>query len=213
MQSSYRTELGSSKKNQSIFAAQYQFQISNQTGETILFKTKKTPAFIEIQPEESHPLEFVDRKRRVLENQHEESGFIDISSENENSTQEENSDLELENYGISKPISPYRKEKFRLLKNEPKNVSLQVLLAAGTLNSHKTSVFEVNFDTLSCQKIFLDETKRLYVICQAISKGSTKTLCVRSPIQIFNQLKIPMELKLSNRSHLHHEDENLSRYA
>jgi len=67
MQSSYRTELGSSKKNQSIFAAQYQFQISNQTGETILFKTKKTPAFIEIQPEESHPLEFVDRKRRVLE--------------------------------------------------------------------------------------------------------------------------------------------------
>lgn len=62
------------------------------------------------------------------------------------------------------------------MKSEPKHISLQVRLAQGTDYQTQTSVFEVNFDSLSAQKIFIDESKRVYMIVQAVNRGQTKVL-------------------------------------
>ena len=59
----------------------------------------------------------------------------------------------------------YRRGKFRLKKSEPNIVLLQVLVQQGK-ELMRTESFEINFNLLSCQRVFLDETRRLYVICQ-----------------------------------------------
>ena len=57
----------------------------------------------------------------------------------------------------SKPVSRYRREHLRYLRGQPKKVFF--------LLSEK--VFEVNLDSLTCQRLFLDEQRQLYVICQS----------------------------------------------
>ena len=70
-------------------------------------------------------------------------------------------------------------------KSEP-NIVYFYLRIQGTQG--KRHEFEINFDTLSCQRRYLDEQKKLYVICQTYSKDGTKTLVIRSPIQVTNNL-------------------------
>jgi len=42
----------------------------------------------------------------------------------------------------------------------------------------------------------LDEQKLLYVICQTYTKDGLKTLVIRSPMQVTNNLQIPIEVSL-----------------
>jgi hypothetical protein len=51
------------------------------------------------------------------------------------------------------------------LKSEPKKVQFQVLIQYGS-EIERTSVFELNIESLACQKFFLDDQKEFYVICQ-----------------------------------------------
>lgn len=63
----------------------------------------------------------------------------------------------------------------------------------------RTPVFEVNIDIQACQRIFLDDQKEFYVICQTQQADGKKHLIVRSPMQICNNLQIPLEMILSNQ--------------
>ena len=98
-----------------------------------------------------------------------------------------------------KPVSRYRRENLRYLRGQPKKVSLQVLIA-NERSFDKSSVFEVNLDSLSCQRVYLDEQRQLYVICQTQTKNGAKHLIIRSPMQITNNLQIPMEVQLIQTS-------------
>ena len=89
----------------------------------------------------------------------------------------------------------YRRGKFRLKKQEPNIVLLQVLIQEGK-ELNRTESFEINFNLLSCQRVFLDENRRLYVICQIQNKDGQKILVVRSPMQVTNNLQIPIEVQL-----------------
>ena len=60
----------------------------------------------------------------------------------------------------------------------------------------KTLSFEINFDSLNCQRVYLDEQRQLYVICQTQIKDGQKHLIVRSPMQVTNNLQIPIEVQL-----------------
>ena len=91
----------------------------------------------------------------------------------------------------------YRRGKYKFKKSEPNRVILQVLIQHGK-DLERTPVFEVNFDSLSCQRIFLDENRELYVICQIQNKDGQKTLIVRSPMQVTNNLQIPIEVQLNS---------------
>lgn len=86
-------------------------------------------------------------------------------------------------------MSRYRREHLRYLRGQPKKVFF--------LLSEK--VFEVNMDSLTCQRLFLDEQRQLYVICQTQTKNGVKQLLIRSPMQITNNLQIPIEVELVSR--------------
>lgn len=57
-----------------------------------------------------------------------------------------------------KPRSMYRRGKFKFKKSEPNRVILQVLIQHGK-ELERTPSFEINFDSLSCQRVFLDENR------------------------------------------------------
>ena len=94
---------------------------------------------------------------------------------------------------FNKPISKYRRENLKYLRGQPKKVYLQILIM-GDGYVEKSSVFEINVDNLTCQKIYLDEQRQIYIICQIISKHGSKQLIIRSPMQITNNLQIPIEI-------------------
>ena len=57
-----------------------------------------------------------------------------------------------------KPRSMYRRGKFKFKKSEPNRVICQVLIQHGK-DLERTPSFEINFDSLSCQRVFLDENR------------------------------------------------------
>jgi len=61
--------------------------------------------------------------------------------------------------------SIFRRRNYKFLKVEPKKVYFQLLVQQGS-EIERTSVFEVNVDSQACQRIFLDEQKEFYIICQ-----------------------------------------------
>lgn len=60
--------------------------------------------------------------------------------------------------------SIYRRRNYKFMKSEPKKVQFQVLIQYGA-EVERTSVFELNVESLACQKFFLDDQKEFYVIC------------------------------------------------
>ena len=60
--------------------------------------------------------------------------------------------------------SLYRRRNYKFLKSEPKKVFFQIHIQSGS-TTEKTSVFDVNVESLTCQRFFLDDAKELYVIC------------------------------------------------
>jgi len=95
------------------------------------------------------------------------------------------------------PRSIFRRRNYKFLKSEPKKVLFQIMFQGGT-KMEPTQVFEVNVETLSCQRFYLDDQKEFYVICQTQQSDGKKHLIIRSPMQICNNLQIPIELILSN---------------
>ena len=63
-----------------------------------------------------------------------------------------------------KPRSMYRRGKYKFKKSEPNKIVLQIMIHNGK-ELDRTPSFEINFDSLSCQRVFLDENRELYVIC------------------------------------------------
>ena len=63
----------------------------------------------------------------------------------------------------------------------------------------RTSVFEINIDIQACHRIFLDDQKEFYVICQTQQADGKKHLIIRSPMQICNNLQIPLDHTLRSR--------------
>ena len=94
-----------------------------------------------------------------------------------------------------KPRSQYRRGKFKFKKSEPNKVFLQVRIQQGK-ELIQTNPFEINFDSLTCQRFYLDDNRKLYVICQIQNKEGNKILVVRSPMQVSNHLQIPIEVQL-----------------
>ena len=97
----------------------------------------------------------------------------------------------------TRPRSIFRRKNYKFLKVEPKKVFFQIIVQYGS-GYEKTSVFEVNVDSSACQRIYLDELREFYVICQTQQSDGKKHLIVRSPMQICNNLQIPLELILTN---------------
>lgn len=62
----------------------------------------------------------------------------------------------------------------------------------------ESRVFEVNVESLGCQRVFLDEQKEIYVICQTQQIDGKKHIVIRSPMEIVNNLQIPLVVKLFN---------------
>ena len=98
-----------------------------------------------------------------------------------------------------KPRSQYRRGKFKFKKSEPNKVFLQVRIQQGK-ELIQTNPFEINFDSLTCQRFYLDDNRKLYVICQIQNKEGNKILVVRSPMQVSNHLQIPIEVQLLRSS-------------
>lgn len=168
------------------------FNIKNNTGEMLLFKTSKQPAFAELQPEEVQELEFDNKKEfneDVAAKVKHESGEDEIIDEGQMGKVGDQIDKAI------KPVSKYRMENLRYLRGQPKKVYLQLHTQNGK-NIDRSSVFEVNLDSLTCQRVYLDDQRTLYVICQTQTKNGIKHLIVRSPMQITNNLQIPMEIRL-----------------
>lgn len=180
--------------------------IKNKTGEMLLFKPGRQPAFTEMQANETLPLDFqksnlmgVASGQNLLSAEDNTSkGLFDgvassemqPDSENvsnnwvESSSEEGDSEPEADEMSNfvpfslggmrgpdagQKPRSMYRRGKYKFKKSEPNRVVLQVLIRRGK-ELERTTSFEINFDSLSCQRVFLDENRELYVICQIQNK-------------------------------------------
>lgn len=96
------------------------------------------------------------------------------------------------------PVSRYRREHLRYLRGQPKKVYIQIICKA-ELGEEKSSVFEIDLDTLTCKTDYIDAGKRFQVIFQTQSKNGVKHLLIRSPMLITNNLQIPLELHLMKR--------------
>jgi hypothetical protein len=57
---------------------------------------------------------------------------------------------------VVKPVSKYRRENLRYLRGQPKKVYIQIMTGQGR-EAENSSVFEVNLDSLTCQRIYLDD--------------------------------------------------------
>ena len=56
-----------------------------------------------------------------------------------------------------RPVSKYRRENLRYLRGQPKKVFFQLFIGNEKgLMGERTSVFEVNLDSLTCQRFYLD---------------------------------------------------------
>ena len=95
----------------------------------------------------------------------------------------------------SRTVSKYRRENLKYLRGLPKKVYFQVMIMNDNY-VEKSSVFEINVDNLSCQRLYLDEQRQNYIICQIITKHGAKHLIIRSPMQITNNLQIKLEIEL-----------------
>lgn len=60
----------------------------------------------------------------------------------------------------------FRRKNFKYMKSDPKKVIIQLHIQKGQ-EIEQTSVFEVNVEGgQACQRIFLDDKREFYVICQ-----------------------------------------------
>jgi len=179
--------------NDQLIYSTSSFFIRNKTGEALLFKAGKQPAFTEMQNNETLPLDFnssplPEAHENLLADETGSKGFFDgvassdmqpssdllsniqtdedeDDSENvEETDQEQQMPHEHRVFQPQKPRSMYRRGKFTLKKSEPNIVLLQVLISQGK-EITRTESFEINFNLLTCQRVFLDETRKLYVIC------------------------------------------------
>ena len=180
------------RQHQELFFSPSSYFIKNKTGEILLFKAGREPAFTEMQPNETLPLVFqkeqasdVGPVSKLLSGSEDnldtfggsKGGFTGPPSSDvvpsersgEQTTSEEESDPEegadtdfaltfgmRQGMALHKARSIFRRGRFRFKKSEPSRVQLQVLIQHGK-QLEKTPSFEVNFDNLMCQRVYLDE--------------------------------------------------------
>eukprot|EP00347_Sterkiella_histriomuscorum_P015009 403358661 len=199
-----------SKQRKEMKLASSQYYIKNSTGEILMFKTTNQPIFQELQPEELNELDFDAVVDNISQSNKLEETQQLIQDEDDHNMDDMNVDLYNDEFEFEdhlnaeifrklaqtmRPVSNYRRENLRYLRGQPKKVFLQLILANETY-VEKTSVFEINIENLNCQRIYLDEQRQIYIICQIVQKHGAKQLIIKSPMQITNNLQIPLEIQL-----------------
>ena len=84
--------------------------------------------------------------------------------------------------------SLFRRMNYKFFKSEPKKVQFRLSVEFRKGKLWQSAIFEVNIENLGCQRVFLDDQKQLYVICQTQQVDGKKQIVVRSPMEVVNNL-------------------------
>lgn len=136
----------------------------------------------------------------------EESPYLD----NEGQRLDTERSKEKTKYEVKRPVSRYRREHLRYLRGQPKKIYIQII-CKNEYGEDKSSVFELDLDTLTCKTDYIDAQKKFQVIFQTQSKNGVKHLLIRSPMLITNNLQIPLEVHLMKKRELKDMDVSLSK--